>query len=63
MNTELTHLYNEITHLIGELQQHMDKHIQKGRKVDSKRARVVSSKLEKLFKQYRKLTIELSKKK
>jgi len=59
MRDELVSVYNEITYLMGKMQVDMDKHMQKGTKLASRRARVASNKLTKLFKEYRRLSAKL----
>ena len=59
MRDELVHVYGEISYLMGVMQRNMDKHMQKGTKIASRRARVASNKLTKLFKEYRRLSAKI----
>ena len=59
MRDELVSVYNEIIHLIDGMKEDMDKYMQKGNKTASRRARVASNKLTKLFKEYRRLSAKI----
>ncbi len=60
-NNQMEELYNKITQKTSALSADMDMNVHNGNKAAGTRARKATTELEKLFKRYRKLSIESAK--